>query len=180
MRETLLKHVQMVTELIARDRNHPSVVMWSVANEPDSEYAHAALNPSLNPNPNPNTNPNSNMNPNPNSNPNPNLSSNLNPNPNMSPNPNPTRHANAAAYFKHLFQHTRTLDPSRPITFASFKSPAKDQVAQYADVLLVNRYYAWYTDTGQTDIIPHALERDMLVWRRVARPNPHLHPNPRP
>ena len=69
-----------------------------------------------------------------------------------------------------------TLDPSRPITFASFKSPAKDQVAQYADVLLVNRYYAWYTDTGQTDIIPHALERDMLVWRRVARPNPHLHP----
>ena len=154
MRETLLKHVQMVTELIARDRNHPSVVMWSVANEPDSEYAHAALNPSLNPNPNPN--------------------------PNLSPNLNPTRHANAAAYFKHLFQHTRTLDPSRPITFASFKSPAKDQVAQYADVLLVNRYYAWYTDTGQTDIIPHALERDMLVWRRVARPNPHLHPNPPP
>ena len=32
----------MMTELVSRDRNHPSVVMWSVANEPDSEHASAA------------------------------------------------------------------------------------------------------------------------------------------
>ena len=93
----------MVTELISRDRNHPSVVMWSVANEPDSE------------------------------------------------------HANAAAYFKHLVAHTRTLDPSRPVTFATFKSPDKEQAVQFVDVLLVNRYYAWYTNTGQLDIIHHTL-----------------------
>ena len=37
------------------------------------------------------------------------------------------------------------------------------------DVLLVNRYYAWYTNTGQTDIIPASLERDMLTWRRAFR-----------
>ena len=29
--------VQQVGELIARDRNHPSVVMWSIANEPESD-----------------------------------------------------------------------------------------------------------------------------------------------
>ncbi|MGA8015976.1 MAG: beta-glucuronidase [Candidatus Dormiibacterota bacterium] len=29
-------HLQAIRELIARDRNHPSVVMWSLANEPDS------------------------------------------------------------------------------------------------------------------------------------------------
>ena len=36
-------------------------------------------------------------------------------------------------------------------------------------MLLVNRYYAWYTETGQTDIIPYALEREMLTWRRAFR-----------
>jgi beta-glucuronidase len=30
-------HAQMIRELIARDKNHPSVVMWSIANEPASE-----------------------------------------------------------------------------------------------------------------------------------------------
>lgn len=27
----------MIKELIERDKNHPSVVMWSIANEPDSD-----------------------------------------------------------------------------------------------------------------------------------------------
>ncbi len=30
-------HEQVLRELVARDKNHPSVVMWSVANEPDSD-----------------------------------------------------------------------------------------------------------------------------------------------
>ncbi|MEZ5311107.1 MAG: beta-glucuronidase [Microthrixaceae bacterium] len=30
-------HLQHLRELIARDKNHPSVVMWSVANEPESD-----------------------------------------------------------------------------------------------------------------------------------------------
>jgi beta-glucuronidase len=30
-------HEQVIRELIARDKNHPSVVMWSIANEPASE-----------------------------------------------------------------------------------------------------------------------------------------------
>ncbi|XP_063825669.1 beta-glucuronidase isoform X2 [Ostrinia nubilalis] len=32
--ELLRKHKQSLTEMIRRDRNHPSVIMWSVANEP--------------------------------------------------------------------------------------------------------------------------------------------------
>lgn len=32
--KTLLQHKQMITELITRDRNHPCVIAWSVANEP--------------------------------------------------------------------------------------------------------------------------------------------------
>ncbi|WP_030437445.1 beta-glucuronidase [Actinoplanes subtropicus] len=34
--ETRAAHARAVTELIARDKNHPSVVMWSLANEPAS------------------------------------------------------------------------------------------------------------------------------------------------
>ena len=30
-------HEQILKELVARDKNHPCVVMWSVANEPDSD-----------------------------------------------------------------------------------------------------------------------------------------------
>jgi beta-glucuronidase len=33
---TRAAHAQGIRELIARDKNHPSVVMWSIANEPDS------------------------------------------------------------------------------------------------------------------------------------------------
>ena len=31
-------HEQVIREMIARDKNHPSVVMWSIANEPDTEH----------------------------------------------------------------------------------------------------------------------------------------------
>jgi beta-glucuronidase len=34
--DTRTAHAQAITELIARDKNHPSVVMWSLANEPAS------------------------------------------------------------------------------------------------------------------------------------------------
>ncbi|GAA3914962.1 beta-glucuronidase [Microbacterium invictum] len=34
--QTQAAHAQALRELVARDKNHPSVVMWSIANEPDS------------------------------------------------------------------------------------------------------------------------------------------------
>ncbi|GBP32758.1 Beta-glucuronidase [Eumeta japonica] len=34
----LEKHKQSLTELIKRDKNHPSVVMWSIANEPRTQH----------------------------------------------------------------------------------------------------------------------------------------------
>ena len=35
--ETQAVHAQAIRELVARDKNHPSVVLWSIANEPESE-----------------------------------------------------------------------------------------------------------------------------------------------
>lgn len=33
---TLAHHLEVMKEMIGRDKNHPSIVMWSLANEPDS------------------------------------------------------------------------------------------------------------------------------------------------
>ncbi len=35
--KTFEHHQDVIKELVARDKNHPSVVMWCVANEPASE-----------------------------------------------------------------------------------------------------------------------------------------------
>ena len=35
--ETLNHHLEVMAEMIDRDKNHPSVVMWSLANEPHSQ-----------------------------------------------------------------------------------------------------------------------------------------------
>lgn len=37
----LIKHKQSLSELIRRDKNHPSVVMWSIANEPRTQLSAA-------------------------------------------------------------------------------------------------------------------------------------------
>lgn len=39
--ETLQHHLEVMGELVQRDKNRPSVVMWSVANEPDSSLPEA-------------------------------------------------------------------------------------------------------------------------------------------
>ena len=39
--DTLQHHLDVMAELVRRDKNRPSVVMWSVANEPASDAAAA-------------------------------------------------------------------------------------------------------------------------------------------
>ena len=38
---TLAHHLEVMKEMIGRDKNHPSIVMWSLANEPDSSRPEA-------------------------------------------------------------------------------------------------------------------------------------------
>ncbi|KAK3103666.1 hypothetical protein FSP39_020860, partial [Pinctada imbricata] len=100
---SLAHHLKVMEEMIQRDKNRPSVIMWSIANEPDSTLPQAV------------------------------------------------------PYFK-------SLDPTRPVTFVANADFNTDRVAQYVDVLCVNRYYAWYSDCSHTELIQRQLNYDLHGW----------------
>ena len=105
-------HRQAIRELVARDKNHPCVVLWSIANEPESETPESRT------------------------------------------------------YFEPLAAEARRLDPSRPIGFANMLlAPAdKDQISDLFDVLMLNRYYGWYVNTGDLPAAERALETELNAW----------------
>ena len=111
-------HAQAIRELVARDKNHPSVVLWSIANEPESETEEAE------------------------------------------------------AYFRPLFDLTRELDPTRPVGFVNVMlAPfGKCRVSQFADVLMLNRYYGWYTHTGDLAAAELAWEEELRGWAGENKP----------
>lgn len=108
-------HAQVLRELVARDKNHPSVVMWSITNEPASNEE------------------------------------------------------GAREYFEPLVQLTRELDPSRPVTFVNvmMAQAGTDLVADLFDVICLNRYQGWYTQTGDLPAAELALEAELREWARL-------------
>jgi len=111
-------HAQAIRELIGRDQNHPSVVLWSIANEPESDTE------------------------------------------------------GAERYFRPLFDLTRELDPSRPVGFVNVMlAPyGKCRVSQFADVLMLNRYYGWYVYTGDLAAAELAWEQELRGWAGDNKP----------
>ena len=97
---------QYLSELIARDKNHPGVIMWSIANEPHS-----------------------------------------------------TR-PEAKGFFRELCEHTRKLDPSRLVTLVSMLG-LKEEALEYVDIICLNRYYGWYTESGQLDFACQKLGKEL-------------------
>jgi beta-glucuronidase len=111
-------HAQAIRELVARDKNHPSVVLWSIANEPEASTAAAET------------------------------------------------------YFRPLFGLTRELDPTRPVGYVNlFLSPhGEDRLAQYADVLMLNRYFGWYAFTGDLVAAEKVWEAELEGWASDGKP----------
>ena len=111
-------HGQAIRELVARDKNHPSVVLWSIANKPESETE------------------------------------------------------GAERYFEPLFALTRELDPTRPVGFVNvmLAPHGKCRVSQFGDVLMLNRYYGWYVDTGDLDAAERAWEEELRAWAGEGKP----------
>lgn len=111
-------HAQAIRELIARDKNHPSVVLWSIANEPESDTE------------------------------------------------------GAEKYFRPLFDVAREADPTRPVGFVNVMlAPyGKCRVSQFGDVLMLNRYYGWYVQTGDSAAAELAWEEELTGWASEGKP----------
>jgi beta-glucuronidase len=117
--DALLKqHLQTISELIARDKNRPSVVMWSIANEPKSSLEEAQ------------------------------------------------------SYFKKVAEHARSLDSTRPITAATDENFDNDLMSQSLDVLMINRYYGWYSDTGYPQVIQKQMINNIESWHKAYNNKP--------
>lgn len=107
--QTMDHHREVIKDLVKRDKNHASVVLWSIANEPASEEE------------------------------------------------------GAYEYFKPLYDLTKECDPQkRPATVVThlMATPEKEQVADLVDVLAMNRYYGWYTQSGDLEDAKIALENE--------------------
>lgn len=117
---TLENHKDAIRELFLRDKNHPCVVMWCLANEPD------------------------------------------------------TSQKGSDPYFKQIFKYAKTLDiQNRPNTFTNFMMApfGKCRAHQYADVILLNRYYGWYMMGGPE--LPYAKEmfkQELQGWSTTGKP----------
>jgi beta-glucuronidase len=111
-------HAQAIRELIARDKNHPSVVLWSIANEPESDTE------------------------------------------------------GSEKYFQPLFDVAREADPTRPVGFVNvmLAPHGKCRVSQFGDVLMLNRYYGWYVNTGDLAAAEIAWEEELKGWAGDGKP----------
>jgi beta-glucuronidase len=87
---------QFTQDMIARDKNHPSVIMWSLANEPQS------------------------------------------------------RLPAAKPFFRNLYDLAKSLDDTRPVTVVNMGGVV-EEAFEFVDIICVNRYYGWYTNSGELD-----------------------------
>ncbi|MEI2776247.1 MAG: beta-glucuronidase [Tetrasphaera sp.] len=116
--QTQAVHAQHIRELIARDKNHPCVAIWSIANEPESDTE------------------------------------------------------GAENYFRPLFDVARQADPTRPVGFVNvmLAPHGKCRVSQFGDVIMLNRYYGWYVNTGDLEGAKIGLRAELEGWASEGKP----------
>ena len=84
--------------------------------------------------------------------------------------------------YRDIVNTTHALDPTRPVTFACYKQVDEDLVvsnllaccqsssavsnvqSQFMDVLMINQYFAWYTDTGHPELIAKQMSNKLDEW----------------
>jgi len=120
-----------MSELIARDKNHPSVIMWSIANEPmPSDFGRRMMGGGEG----------------------------------LPIDPATT------AFFQELYDLCRAEDPTRLVTLVGVGGGPVEWLAS-SDVVCINRYYGWYSQSGQLDAGKTALESELdALYTRLGKP----------
>jgi len=116
-RSTLDVHKQQLEALISRDKHHPSVLFWSVANEAESQKPESD------------------------------------------------------SYFKEVTDYVHSLDPTRLITAAINKQYNECKLTKYLDVIAINRYVAWYSNSGRLELIRNQINHELdLFFENYSKP----------
>ncbi|XP_059480190.1 beta-glucuronidase-like isoform X2 [Neocloeon triangulifer] len=71
----------------------------------------------------------------------------------------------AGKYYKELVAFAKNLDTERPVTMVTNVKFGQDQGAQYMDILALNRYFSWYSDTGSLQLIKQQMINEVSQWR---------------
>ncbi|MBI1281844.1 MAG: beta-glucuronidase [Anaerolineaceae bacterium] len=119
---------QYIREMIDRDKNHPSVIMWSIANEPHTAKPEARQTY-------------------------------------YSQNYTVVDHASreaAVQAFREQAELARSLDPTRPLTLVSHEG-ATEEAWRFVDVISLNRYLGWYSESGRIDAGVERLSHEIDV-----------------
>ena len=119
-----------LSTLISRDKNHPSVIMWSVANEPFPPHMIQRFMggevPPLDP--------------------------------------------ATTDFFRELFDLARTQDPSRLATVVGIHG-CPNEWLELSDVVFINRYYGWYSETGQIEVGKEKLAAEVdELFKQLQKP----------
>lgn len=69
---------------------------------------------------------------------------------------------NALPYFTEVVKQIRSLDDTRPVTGVMCVDVQEDKISQLFDVVCINRYFAWYTQTGRTETIYPMMKK---IWK---------------
>jgi beta-glucuronidase len=86
-----------------------------------------------------------------------------------------TAEEGAYEYFKPLYDLTKKLDPQkRPITIVTEEksSPQACKVADFIDVLAINRYYGWYIEGRNLAVAKTLLRKELTGWGKRCPNNP--------
>lgn len=70
-------------------------------------------------------------------------------------------------YFDDVTIYTKELDASRPITASITTSQDLDQLAKYLDIVSLNRFNAWNSNTGRLDMIINNVVNEARSWHEV-------------
>jgi beta-glucuronidase len=116
--QRLAQSTTALRELIARDKNHPSTIMWCVANEP---MGGPLLGRGA---------------------------------------PVPKAAEAGMRFFRQMYAEARRLDATRPVTMVGVQGGPPEWNGIF-DVVSINRYYGWYTHSGQLDEGARALAREL-------------------
>ncbi|GLG94718.1 Beta-glucuronidase [Gryllus bimaculatus] len=80
-----------------------------------------------------------------------------------------TQRKEAGPYYKSIVEYVKSLDKTRPVGFVTNRNMYQDKAAPFMDVIGVNRYFSWYSDTGDLELVSRQVETEYTKWHNVCK-----------